>query len=225
MLLNHFSNLYVPLLFPFSLALTILKRTHSECLWFSHDLIKSMLVKANNFRSTLIPPYFMNLSYHFFPLWFTPLWFQETNLTQPWVCSENKWVTFFRLPGDRKEDGRKLLEKCNHYCNRPAVLWISHNYLTIWVNAGMLSLVVSTCACTYQEDPQSGCNTDHLKLALCLHVDHSFTHISLALSHPDLQGLSSCCFYLYAWMPECSCAMLEIKPRTLCTLGKHSLYH
>lgn len=132
----------------------------------------------------------MNLSYHFAAppqplppprtlLWFMPLWFKETNLTQPWVCGENKWVKFFRLPGDRKEDGRKLLEKHNYYCNRPAVLWISHNYLTIWVNAGMLSLAVSTCACTYREDPLRGCNKDRLSsLCACMLITVLLTSVS-----------------------------------------------
>lgn len=54
----------------------------------------------------------------------------------------------------------------------------------------MLSLAVSTCACTYQEDPLSCCNGDHLRLPLCLHIDHSLTHISLTLSYPNLQGMS-----------------------------------
>lgn len=148
--------------------------------WSYKNLRRFSQILLGSFSSVLF-----HLSYHslfLFSPWFTPLWFKETTLTQPWVCGENEWVSLFRLPGDRKEDGRKLLEKCNHYCNRPAVLWISHNYLTIWVDAGMLSLAVSTCACTYQEDPPSGCNTDHLKLTLCLHVDHSFIPISLTLS-------------------------------------------
>lgn len=100
-----------------------------------------------------------------------PLWFKETNATKLWAHCENKWVKFFRLPGDRKEDGRKLLQKCNHYCNRPAGLWISHNYLTIWVNAVMLSLVMSTCAHTYQEDPQSCCIAKHAKPSQYRRVD------------------------------------------------------
>lgn len=135
--------MYVPLFFCclLPLALASLKRTYSECYDFPMiitNLCRFRQILLGSFNSVLF-----HLSYHslfLFPPWFMPLWFKETNLTQPWVRGENKWVTFFRLPGDRKEDGRKLLEKCNHYCNRPAVLWISHNYLTIWVNAGMLSL-------------------------------------------------------------------------------------
>jgi hypothetical protein len=141
----------------------------NEYLWFSHGLIKSKQVKVNDFRSILILSCFMNLGNSFllfcFFLQFMPLWFKEMNATKLWAHGENKWVKFFRLPRDRKEDGRKQLQKCNHYCNRPAVLWISHNYLTICVNAVMLSLVVSTCACTYWKDPQSYCNAKRLELS------------------------------------------------------------
>lgn len=135
-----------------------------------------------------------------------PLWFKEMNATKLWVPCENKWVKFFRLPGDRKEDGRKLLQKCNHYCNRPAALWISHNYLTIWVNAVMLSLIMSTC--TYPDDPQSCSKAEHLPSPL-VHVcwphipgKHSipsglrgiFTHSGLTFPYSNH-------YWFFAWKP------------------------
>lgn len=102
-----------------------------------------------------------------------PLWFKETNATKLRAHCENKWVKFFRIPGDRKKDGRKLLQKCNHYCNRPAVLWISHN-LTIWVNTMMFSLVVSTCTCTFQEDQQSCSTVERPEPLLYMRADLTF---------------------------------------------------